>query len=221
MERRFDLVLFDMDGTLIDNRIAVEENVNYALNKFGFESVPGPKIDAQIGKFLPDIFKAFIPTEKWNLADDLSSAYRERYATTSDSGLSILDGVEEALGDLREMEITAGVVTNKLEGAVALLKKIGLFENFKIIISPTKELRPKPYPDMILHALELTNVPAGRAAYVGDTSIDIASARNAKVSSIAVMTGAEIGIVNLRELIEAKPDFTIPNLSGLSKILSK
>ncbi|MDE1870306.1 MAG: HAD-IA family hydrolase [Candidatus Micrarchaeota archaeon] len=221
MERKFDLVLFDLDGTLIDNRTAVEENVNFALNKFGFESVPGPKIDAQIGRHLPDIFRAFLPKEKWDLAEELSSAYRARYVTASDKGLVIFSEARGALGTLSQMGIMLGVVTNKMEGAAELLKKIGLYENFKLIISPSKELRPKPYPDMILSALESEKVRPERAAYVGDTAIDVASAKNAGVCSIAVMTGAEIGIVNLKELIESKPDFTIPNLSGLEQIASK
>ncbi|MDE1870514.1 MAG: HAD family hydrolase [Candidatus Micrarchaeota archaeon] len=221
MALKYELFLFDLDGTLIDNRIAIRDSVNFALGKFGLEMASGPKIDSQIGKHLPDIFRALTPEGKWNLAEELSKAYRERYVLESDKGLTIFDGVEQALDMLKERDIEIGIVTNKVEGVALLLKKIGLYERFKIIISPSNELRPKPYPDMLLRALEVAKVNANRAAYVGDTAIDVNSAKNAKITSIAVMTGAEIGMVNLRELMEAKPDFIIPNLLGLGAILSK
>ncbi|MDE1845995.1 MAG: HAD family hydrolase [Candidatus Micrarchaeota archaeon] len=221
MERRFDLVLFDLDGTLIDNRVSIRDSVNFALNEFGFESVSDAKIDAQIGKHLPDIFKAFIPENKKDLADELSSAYRERYMTTSDQGLVVLEGAHEALSSLKKRGITQGIVTNKMEGAAQLLKKIGLYDNFEFVISPNAQLRPKPYPDMILSAIKMAKATASRTAYVGDTSIDMNSARNAKVSSVAVMTGVKMGIADQKELMEAMPDYAIANLSGLAKILAE
>src|SRR3989344_5340549 len=101
MQKRFDLLICDLDGTLIDNRIAIRENFNYALQKKGYRPVEDRTIDSMIGVPLEEMFERVLPDEHRQYAKELVNIFRERYVDTSHHGVVILDGVVPTLEALK------------------------------------------------------------------------------------------------------------------------
>jgi len=133
MVRRFDLVVFDLDGTLIDNRVAIRENFNRALKMFGLPQLEDKKIDAMIGTPLVEMFERILPPSSGDLAPKLVDTYVERYKDTSHIGSVVLDDVIQVLKELRKGGFKLAVATTKANDTVyPLLQRIGLHKYFDL-----------------------------------------------------------------------------------------
>ena len=218
--KSFDLIIFDLDGTLVDNRVAIVNAYKKALSEFGY-TYPGDKwVYGRIGAPVRDAFVVIT-----NGADDVKisemvDVFRDAYIKDCDKGLEILPGAVELLTYLRKNSFRTGLATTKGNaGTQELLKKAGLLDYFDVAIGLTDEFRPKPDPSMLNYIIDKLGVGRSRTMYVGDTPIDMAAARNAKVKSVAVMTGIDIGATTLQELKSSNPDIMMQSLSDLSAYL--
>jgi HAD superfamily hydrolase (TIGR01509 family) len=215
MGRRFDLVIFDLDGTLIDNRAAIRENFNYALKMFGFPQLEDEKVDAMIGTPLVEMFETILPGSCKHLAPKLVEAYIERYRDTSHIGTVVLDDVIPILEKLRD-EFKLAVATTKANDTVyLLLQRIGLHKYFDLATGRREGMRNKPHPDMLNYVMRELDVKPERTVMVGDTPIDIFTARNAGIYVVAVTSSIRLGMTTLNKIREAKPDLIIPSLRKL------
>ena len=210
---RFDLIVFDLDGVLIDNRVAIRENFNYALTKHGFDALADFKIDSMIGTHIAKMFELVTSAE---MAPVLAEEYASRYELTCDNGLVILDGVAETLEFLRNEKIKLALATSKRNAQTQiLLRKIGLQKYFDFITGATELLRPKPYPDMLLKAIEEIGATATKTAMIGVPPVDIMAARSAKIYPIAVTSGIQLGFTTMEKIMESKPGIVINSLKEL------
>ncbi len=220
MQRRFDLVIFDLDGTLIDNRIAIRKNLNHALMVHGFPPLEDEKIDAMIGTPLVEMFKKILPAPRRHLAPQLVDTYIQRYRRTSHVGAVALEDVIPTLKELREDGFKLAVATTKANDTVyPLLRRIGLHKCFDFATGRRDEMRNKPYPDMLNYIMRELAVEPERSAMVGDTPIDVMTARNARIYVIVVTSGVRLGITTLDKIRNAKPDAIICSLNHLSENL--
>ncbi|MDE1856453.1 MAG: HAD family hydrolase [Candidatus Micrarchaeota archaeon] len=212
---RFGLVVFDLDGTLVDNRAGIKVAFDATLDKFGLPRMSDMDIYAGIGKPILERFETELPVSR-DTALEMTDYFRSVYLSKGHTGVALLDGAEEALRRIRGAGIKTGLATTKgNNGTQMLLRETGLDRYFDLALGLTKEFRPKPYPDMIEHVMDRLGVPKERTAYVGDTPIDMAAARNAGVFPIAVKTGIALGITDLEELEESKPGMMIGTLREL------
>jgi len=213
MQRRFDLIIFDLDGTLIDNRVAIRQNLNYALELHGFPRLKDQEIDAMVGTPLAEIFEKILPESSRHLAPQLVDAYVTRYLRTSHMGTIALEGVIPILDQLRKEGFKLAVATTKRDDTVApLLQEIGLLQYFDLITGRREGMRNKPNPDMLQYVMKKLDVTPQRTAMVGDTPIDIMTARNAGVYAIAVTSSIQLGMTTLDRIRDAKPDLIIGSL---------
>lgn len=218
MERKFDLLIFDLDGTLIDNRHAIRENANFALRTYGYPEAESSLIDSTIGLPIEECFIRAVPGIGIERAKELAQTYRERYSKTGHLGVTLLQGVPGVLAELRDKGIKLAVATTKINAQVEpLLAKIGLSEYFDLILGRTEGLKIKPDPAMLNHIMKTLKVGKDRSAMIGDTDVDILAGKNAGIFSIAVLTGVKMNITSLAALQKAKPDMTINTLAELPK----
>ncbi len=216
MSKRFDLVAFDLDGTLIDNRVAIRENLNYALGLHGYDSLPDGRIDSMIGYSLLEMFERSLNEADRHLAPQMVEEYRKRYRDTSHMGVAILDGAVETLEALKEDGFMLALATSKVDYVVRpLLEKIGLHQYFDVVRGSEGE-KQKPHPFVLEYIMHETGTSRDRTATVGDTVVDIETARNAGVYSIIVTTGVQMGMTTIREIESNRPDIIIDNLRKLS-----
>ncbi|MBI4167949.1 MAG: HAD family hydrolase [Candidatus Aenigmarchaeota archaeon] len=225
MKRVFDLVIFDLDGTLIDARRNIKKNINYTLSLNGYEKLKNNKIYTLMGYPLIDIFRTILPEKYAHVAVKLVKDYRKRYIKTCHKGVKILPGVKRTLAILKKDGYKLAVSTAKGESQTKLLlKRLGLHRYFDLIIGygyGHSNLRPKPHPDMILHIIKRLKIDKRKAIMIGDTQLDVHAGRNADVYTIAVKSGVRLGIAKMKKLKTAKPDAIIKSVKELPGYLRK
>ena len=220
MQKKFDLIIFDLDGTLVDGREAIRESFHLVLEKFNLPQLEDDKIDAMIGLPLVEMFENTLPPSNRHLAWKLTEVYAERYKQTGHIGTTILSNVIPTLEKLKKDGFKLAVATSKRNEAVGpLLVKIGLYKYFDLVTGLREGMRNKPYPDMIEYVMEQLNVGTQRTVMVGDTPLDIITARNSGIHVIAVTSSIALGITTMDKICNANPDAIISSLVDLSNNL--
>lgn len=189
----FDIVGFDLDGTLLDTAHDIGHALNHALAHVGRPLIPLDQARQYIGagsaKLLRDALEASGGTAGIDLAD-LQERLLDFYAENIAHHTALFPGGEAMLDALAARGVRLAVATNKREDmARRLFDEMGLTSRFASIIGGDT-LGPgtaKPAPDM-LHAM-VNQCGGGRAAFVGDTTFDVGAARAAGLPVIAVRFG--------------------------------
>ena len=222
MSRAFDCILFDLDGTLIETAPEIADAVNDTLGHFGFAAVTQQQVNDWIGHGTRELLIQALAFVQQTPADtvrhldhfpvieaEFSRHYQRRCGTRS----HLYPKVRETLHTLRAAGVRLAVVTNK-EGRYTqtVLDAHELAPLFDRVVSGDTLRVKKPDPAGIHDCLGAFGVAPSRALFVGDSSIDVATARNAGIAVWALPYGYNMG-----EPIEAcGPDRVIPDLSALT-----
>jgi len=216
MKKRFDLVIFDLDGTLIDNRVAIRKNFNYARELYGYPPLAEDQIYSMIGTPLLEMFEKTLPESDKHLTPQLVNEYRKRYRSTCHKGVIILDSAIPTLEYLKKEKFKLAVATTKANNEVhILLKKIGLYEYFDVISGFKEGMKNKPSPDIVQYIMHTLCIESPKTALVGDTPMDVMTARNAGIYAIAVTSSISLGMTTMDKINNAKPDVVISSLHEL------
>lgn len=213
----FDIIGFDLDGTLLDTHRDLGEAVNHALQLGGFDAVPVALVESLIGGGAKIMLRGAIDAQGGLPDDEFRPLYKALlafYAENNAVHTCPYPGAEEALDELAARDIKLAVVTNKFESfATTILTQLGLADRFVTIIGGDTmgKGRAKPEPDPIFEAI--SRCGGGRCAFVGDSTYDMAAARAANVPVIAAgygycdkpvhELGADAVIAGFNELIPA------------------
>jgi phosphoglycolate phosphatase len=182
------IILFDLDGTLIDSTEAILESFNYAFRYFEVATPSDDIIKAEIGYPLDVMFVSLgIADEmKW----DFVTKYKEHYQKISRAKTYLLLDAKEAIKRASKIA-NLGVVTTKTGSySIELLEHLGLMEYFRVVIGREDVTHPKPHPQPIQKALlafEDSNI--SECWMVGDTCMDMESASSANIKSVGVTCG--------------------------------
>jgi len=217
----YDLIVFDLDGTLIETAPEIADAVNDTLSHFEKPPVSQQQVNDWIGHGTRELLIQALAHVDKTSADSVRHAqsfqpieqvfgqfYQQRCGTRS----HLYPQVRETLHALRAAGVKLAVMTNK-EGRYTqtVLDAHQLAPLFDHVISGDSLPVKKPNPAGIDHCLQLFKVPRERALFVGDSSIDVATARNAGISVWALPYGYNMG-----EPIEAcQPDRVIADFSAL------
>jgi pyrophosphatase PpaX len=183
---RFPVVLFDLDGTLIDSGAIILASFRHATRKVLDREIPDELLLAHVGgSSLHDQMRALDPLR----VDELVHSYREHNEPLHD-GLDAFPGVVDLLQELHEQGRKLGIVTAKRRLTVDLaLSRVPLAPYFDTIVTAELTERHKPDPEPVLLALERLNADPKQAAYVGDSPFDMGAARGAGVRAVGVTWG--------------------------------
>ncbi len=185
----FRVVLFDLDGTLVDSIELIVRAATHAFTAVRGDSPPREEIISGIGKPLMTQFGAYA-SDRGEL-DRLIATYREYQLEHHDALTRPYDGVNEVVAWLDDVGRSLGVVTSKVEPlAHRALDHVGLSRHFPLVVGIESTTRHKPDPDPLLHALERLAGTRHEAVYIGDSPFDLRAARAAGMASIAVTWGA-------------------------------
>jgi phosphoglycolate phosphatase len=207
------IILFDLDGTLIDSTEAILESFEIAFKTFNKTPPSNEQIKKLIGLPL-DIMFSKLGVEKgkeW----DYVTAYKQHYRKISTQKTVLLPFAEESIKKASNIA-TLGIVTTKTSKYSAeLMKHFKLLDYFKVLIGREDVENPKPHPEPILKALAKLNYTKGEKAFmIGDRCFDAISAKKGGIKSI----GVENGYGSFNEL-ESCFDFVVQNcLDGIEKI---
>lgn len=190
----FDIVLFDLDGTLVDSNLDLGPAINHALTMEGRPTLPLSEVRQLIGGGAIPMLERGLERTGGPVAEarfkELSQALLEHYwAHIADNTLPFA-GVLGALDELADRGCKLGVCTNKAEGpARQLLDALDLTGRFHTIYGGDTlgNGKSKPAPDMLLAAV--ADCGGGRAAMVGDSTYDVRAARNAQMPVVTYRYG--------------------------------
>ncbi|MFV7789477.1 HAD family hydrolase [Aliarcobacter lanthieri] len=189
-EKKDMIILFDLDGTLIDSTDAITDTFIYSFSQHNFNFKGTIEdIKKQIGYPLDIMFeKLGISKNKvWDFVD----SYKARYKDISVAQTTLLENAFEAV-NLASSFARLGVVTTKTRiYSTPILDNFDITKHFEVIIGREDVENPKPHQEPILKALQSLNYDSSKqqAFMIGDTKLDLISAQNAYINSIGVLCG--------------------------------
>ncbi len=183
------LILFDLDGTLVDSATDITNAFNYSIGLHGIPPVSRAEIEAMLGEGMALIVKKF---DEWkDLGVDpavIRKHFREYYLGHITVYSAPYPGVEDTLQRLKDFK--KAVVSNKLEVfTLKTLKQLRLLHYFDLVAGGDSGPERKPSPQAILSVLSKLGVPPEETLMVGDTIFDIEAGRGAGVKTAAVTYG--------------------------------
>lgn len=199
---RFQLYLFDVDGTLVDSAADICGAVRQALAEAGVDQLSDAYLRSFIGHHLFDLFREVLPESTQEGLERLLARYRSLYLARRHAATRVYPGVEEMLAGLGGLKSTA--TTKSSETARQVLELFGLARHFDHI-QGTDGFPSKPAPDVVLKSLERLGVRPEDCLLVGDAAPDMEAGRRAGVRTCAVTWGYG----DLEAMRRHQPDFWI------------
>lgn len=181
------IILFDLDGTLIDSTEAILESFHHSFDVHKYPKQKDEEIKALIGYPL-DIMYENLGVDK-ELICDFVATYKEHYRDISTQKTTLLKNAREAVLLAKEFAVLGIVTTKTGRYSRVLMEHFGLMEHFDVLIGREDVENPKPHEEPILKALEKLDTQNREIWMIGDTKLDLIAAKNANVNSIAVLSG--------------------------------
>lgn len=174
------LVIFDLDGTLLDTVPDVHTCVNYSLKKLGLPEISLAQTKMAIGPGVTEFAKISLGSKNSHRFDEFLFHYRVCYKKLKLENTKPFKNIEHVLDGLQNY--TLAVATNKPLGAsLQALKKCKLDHYFQAVAGPELVVKVKPFPDMIDYLLQTLHFDTTQTLLVGDTENDLLAARAAKI----------------------------------------
>lgn len=186
------IVIFDLDGTLLNTLDDLSDSTNYALSKFGYPTRTIEEVRQFVGNGVAKLIERAIPDGKNNSNfEKCLSIFKENYAQNMYNKTAPYNGIIEMLSNLKSKGIKIAVVSNKFDLAVKELCKI-YFDKYIDFAAGENEalgIKKKPAPDTVISVLTEFNFAPEDAVYVGDSDVDIMTAKNSHMPCISVTWG--------------------------------
>lgn len=214
-KRRFELIVFDWDGTLLDSAGAIASCLQAACRDLGFEPPENHVARHVIGLGLQDALTAAVPQVPQSDYGRLAERYRYHFMG-QDQDLNLFEGVFALVKRLYDSGVLLAIATGKTRRGLDRALAVSGLEPFFHVTRCADESSSKPHPAMLHEIMERVEVSAGRALMVGDTTHDLQMARNAGVAAVAVAFGAHPRTLLLGEQPLACVD-TVPELEAWLK----
>ena len=193
MSRTRDTVLFDLDGTLLDTLADLADATNYALRAMGFPERSIDEVRGFIGNGVYHQIGHAVPagTSDEDIAKTVD-IYRPYYASHASIKTALYDGIPELLDALTAKGCRLAVISNKFDAAVKELQGVYFSRWLKKEFCIGEQMparRKKPYPDSVFDAMRLLGAEPSQCVYVGDSDVDLATARNAGIPFVGCAWG--------------------------------
>ena len=214
---KFDAIIFDLDGTLLNTLFDLKESTNFVLGKYGYPERTIEEVRMFIGNGVAKLIERALPEGLKNpLYEQCLMDFKSDYKTRMYEHTKPYDGVLKMLDDINAAGIKTAVVSNKFDAAVKELCKIYFGERIIVAIGESEKVRKKPAPDSVFRAMEILKANKRKTVYCGDSDVDIQTAKNAGLKSI----GVSWGFRDRTLLIKEGADFIVDTPQDVFLLLS-
>jgi len=190
MTRRFDAVLFDLDGTLADTLQDIANSANFALGKLGHPAIETARFRYLAGQGLKNLMIAALGEAHQHQVEEGIGYFRGHYAEHFIDNTKPFDGMADVLDEITRRLLPMAVLSNKPHPATLLvMEKVFSRWPFAAVAGHRPEFPLKPDPTSAIAMAAELNVPAERWMYVGDTRVDMETAVNAGMYPVGVLWG--------------------------------
>ncbi len=187
---KYDAVLFDLDGTVLDTVEDIADSLNRALENHGFARISTAQAESFLGNGTRRLVELALPEScPESVKEDVIEEYRGLYDRFCHEKTRPYRGMVELIKALKAAGVKTAIVSNKPDSMVQTLATVYYPGIPDVVLGEREGLARKPAPDMVQFALKAIGAEAGRSIYVGDTEVDILTARNAGLGCISVPWG--------------------------------
>lgn len=188
--QKYDTVIFDLDGTLLDTLEDLCDSTNFALAEFGYPKRSLQEVRSFVGNGIGVLIEKALPQGKADpLYGQVLETFKAHYTLNCNNKTHAYEGINELLERLNEAGYKIAVVSNKVDSAVKELCEQYFKDTIKIAIGETEKIKRKPGPDEVYAAITALETSKESSVYVGDSEVDILTARNAGIDCISVSWG--------------------------------
>ena len=188
--KEYDTYIFDLDGTLLDTLADLAASTNYALQQTGMPQRSIDEVRQFVGNGVRNLMRRAVPQGEENpLFEQAFAVFQQHYLEHGLDTTRPYPGIIRLLQTLKEHGKNVAVVSNKFQTATAQLCSHFFGSLVDVAIGERENVRRKPAPDTVLTALSEMKAEAQGAVYIGDSDVDIATARNCSLPCISVLWG--------------------------------
>ena len=189
MARRYDLIVFDWDGTVMDSTEVIASSIQAACRDLGLAAPSDHAAKHVIGLGLQEALSRAVPDLKEDQRGDLVARYRHHFLARGED-IPLFDGAQQTIAELHAAGYWLAVATGKSRQGLQRAMQTSGMESYFHATRTADQTFSKPNPAMLLEIMDQLGVMAERVLMVGDTTHDLQMARNAGVDSIGMTHGA-------------------------------
>ena len=187
---RYKTVIFDFDGTLLVTLEDLTDAVNYALEAYKMPLRTIEEVRNFVGNGVRNLMLQAVPDGEKNPSfEEIFSLFKEYYGEHCNDKTGPYKGILELMEELRKQGYVMGIVSNKIDSAVKELNSMYFADYIQVAIGEKEGVQRKPAPDTVFAALQELGMEKETAIYIGDSEVDLATARNAGIPCISVLWG--------------------------------
>lgn len=186
----FNIYIFDLDGTLLSSLEDLAASTNYALRWAGMPERTLEEVRMFVGNGVKLLMERAIPDGQQNPRfEEVYAKFREHYLKHNLDRTRPYDGVLELLAELKRRGKKLAIVSNKFYAATQDLAHHFFADTIEVAIGERENIRKKPAPDTVLEALRQLGASKDGAVYIGDSDVDVMTAKNSGLPCISVLWG--------------------------------
>ena len=186
---KYDAIIFDLDGTVVDSLQDIVDAVNHTMRHFNLPERTSDALKPHLGWGAGHLMRSILPGLSQARVDEVLDHYRPYYARHAGDKSRPFDGILPMMERLKANGIMLAILSNKPDAAVQPLARRYFDGLVSLGVGELEHVRRKPHPDMVEIAARRLNVSLNRCLYVGDTEVDIDTAKNAGIDCACVTWG--------------------------------
>lgn len=188
MQREIDLLIFDLDGTLIDSKKDIGNSVNYTMGQLGLPSLSEELISQYVGNGVTPLIQNTLKKAGGHSFEKALKIFLHHYDQHLLDTTHLFDGIPNVLENFKDKKMF--VLTNKLQAySLKILKGLGINHYFQGIFGADPQYPKKPNPSVVLNLLQKFRVKPHRSVIIGDSRIDMETGKNAGILRVGVTYG--------------------------------
>ncbi len=211
---KVELIIFDLDGTLIDAYAAIIQSFNFAMEHFGYPRQSAEVIRKAVGWGDAQLLSPFV---QGNDLPGVLRMYRQHHKTSLINYSKVFPGVVRLLSSLKNAGYKLAVASNRpTKFSLILIRHLKLAGYFDYVLCADKlKAGGKPHPEILRRIMAKFSIKPGATLYVGDMVIDAQAGKRAKVKTVIVTTGSSL----IREIRQENPWKVIKRIKDFPKVL--
>lgn len=215
-DMKYDTIIFDLDGTLLNTLDDLRDSLNAVFIKNGYEEKSLEEVRRFVGNGVRKLVRRALPMEcPEEEVDRILREFTEHYNRNMQNRTRPYDGIMELLLDLNRYGYKLAIVSNKFDSAVKELAITYFGDLIPVAIGESEGVKRKPAPDSVFQALKELGSDPAKALYIGDSETDVQTAKNAGLPIVGVTWG-----FRTRELLRSEgADFLIDTPKELLTLL--
>ena len=215
---KFNSVVFDLDGTLLDTLGDLRDSVNFALEKNNLPNRTTEEIRSFVGNGIRLLIERSVPeSTSIEITDKCFSDFKEYYKDHSAILTKAYDGIIDLLKELKSKGVKIAVVSNKADFAVKTLMEDYFSGLYDCAYGERAGVPRKPAPDGVFAAINEMGADVKDTVYIGDSEVDVVTSKNANLPCIAVTWGFR----DKKVLESLSPEYIVDSTSDILRIIER